>query len=548
MASIYSQNFEPWVNHTLTFLNQDRNSSSCGSFDRYYWGWKKRDFSDSTLQYAILPLLKLGAGPNLDACLAFTFEYLSRIVYPNGSCDQSYPFENHPKIFLDVIGVAAEVALNRNGNFSAEKVDRAKHILRAGVDFSFPEESYGFIANHLAQYAYNYLCAWKILGEDKYYRRAVEDISYIGKNTDSEGWHLEYQGADPGYQTRSLRYLTKCLGLLRSEDRKLCEQLCLGSAEFLDKVVLPDGTLYAMFGSRNTAILYPSGIEFMAKHYGERFHPLAARVRHAIQTGLAILPSQLEFDNFIRLFDDYVDADALAPEISATPDRGSAFALKNYGLECICLGKGYQLFFHGKYGGAYALYRDRALVERNAGFLLQNERTGDWLGTRNLVVPSSVTQSEGMRTVETLLFRSIHRDLTPLRLVAVRLLNLTVLRFFWLSEIFRKVVVRLLIVGSPKTTYGRVTRRLRIDSNSVAVEDSFALPFRVKRVYRNVNLNLFHMASSRYWNPVEKNLVSSQEIDVGDVTRFSLKREISLPTGPEPKILAQRTTSLEADI
>lgn len=529
---MYSRFNEVSLNRIASFLNFDKNSSSCGSFDRYYWGWKKKDFSDSTLQYALVPFLKADAdNVNIKYICRIAFTYLNRILHSNGTCDQSYPYENHPKTFLDNVPLVVEVIENRNSFFSSSLIDLAINILRRGVDYAIArEEDYATIANHIAHDMYQYLLTYSVLHDEKYYQKAVENLYLIEKNTDEEGWHKEYCGGDAGYQTRSLKYLTKCLALLNDRDKALCERLCLKSAEFLDQLILPDGTIYSMFGSRNTSILYPSGIEYMAYHYPEKFSCLAYRIRQSIKKGKAMVPLQLDFDNFIRLFDDFLGAQIYYEknkDLDVAESGTGDFDLPNFGFKRTTVGD-CQVFVHYKYGSSVAIYKGDDLFFKDAGFLIKEKKHRYW-GTKNVLTWSDVLENnrESIRT-RTIIFRSSHVELTPLKLIVLRLLNLTFMRITFFADRFRHYIVGKMITGKKQENYGTVTRKIHIDEMSLVISDEFRLRFIPEKVYRTIFLHLFHMASSRYFHPVDGNSYCSEEEDGPWQRSFILERKVQL--------------------
>ena len=154
------------------------------------------------------------------------------------------------------------------------------------------------------------------------------------------------------------------------------------SVGFLSHLILPDGTLYAAFGSRNTALLYPSGIEYMATQ-SSNYWQLARRVRDSVVSGLAITPDQLEFDNYIRLLDDFIDAELLcennhiAYEKRDGNDDGD-HSLSNFGFSMLSR-HGHKIFIHCKYGGAFCVYKEKDCVHREAGVLVRLEMETIWV-------------------------------------------------------------------------------------------------------------------------------------------------------------------------
>jgi len=530
---VYDKALKLSVHRIQSFLNTDLAASTVGSFDRYYWGWKKKDFEDATLAYAMVPLRKglkkLEDNSTFDFMEDLVVDHLLRLQHPNGSFDQSYPNELHPKVGLDISSVFY--------NFlKQKKVSEVETAYRKLLKFSLKgEERYALICNHLAHHAYEYLLAYDTFGDRKYYDKAASILRLIEKNTDSiEGWHREYLGADPGYQTRTLKYLTKCLPFFEKNEKDSCLIICIQSTRFLQKTILPDGTLYGAFGSRNTELIYPSGIEFMARLMPEEFESLARRVRIAVDEERMILPMSLEFDNFIRLFDDYLDAQEqlegregdAAIKVPAV-SQAQEFFLENYGLLCRRIGR-CSIYIHTKYGGAIAVYREADEVCKNAGLIIEDSR-GDYYGTKNLHQKSTVTLLENSNIeIRFNLFKSTHEELTPLKLIFLRLLNLTVLRIFKISDMFRNLVVKRLMVGERNTAYGGGIRKIIFSSEDIHIKDSLGLEFTPKRIWHARNINLFHMASSRYFRSSDSISKPFKVLSVGQNEKLEFDTKIEL--------------------
>lgn len=484
------------------FLNKEIFTESFGSFDRYWWGWKKKDFQDSTLAYSLLALLHLRQTDSKTQDNIFSGEELSFFIESgirniihmqknNGSFDQTYPNENHPKIGLD-FSEAIYIYLKENKNPEAEK------CYRRLIEYSLgAEEDYGAISNHLAHHTYEYLCAWDYFKEPAYYAKAQENLKIISENTSSEGWHREYFTCDAGYQTRTLKYLTKALSFFDGEDREKCLELCICSAEFLDKLILPDGTLYSMFGCRNTAVLYPSGIERIADMLPEKFSGMAARVRSSFQNGNAITPDMLEYDNLIRLFTDSLEANQYIGNNHADQPLTGEFIMPECGfvkknINCTAV------YLNYKMGGAIAVYKDNICIYKDAGILAKCSN-GKWYGSRNILKHSS-TDQENCETIYSEFFEHSHMEVTPGKFLLLRTLNLTLLRIRPFAELFRKFMVRTMIRGNEKSPISLI-RKIEFKGDSIAVCDKIESDLKIEEIYRAPYLYLFHMASSRYTDP-----------------------------------------------
>ncbi len=495
--SIYLQSAKGNYLRLLGSLNLDVNTETYGSFDRIHWGWKKRDFEDSTLCFAMVPMIKaleLGVFEIHRTDLhKIVLDHLLKIQRRNGSFDQSYPNEGHPKVGLD-LSQLYYLILKRDKSDSSVM----QSYLRLMKYSLHSEETYGKISNHLAHHSYEYLCAFDLTGDKEFYKHALKNIYQIKEWTDTEGWHQEYSGADPGYQTRALKYLVKCLPILNGSDRELCFELCLGSARFLKKAIMPDGTIYSGFGSRNTSIIYPSGIEWMASKLPDEFSELAARVRSGIEKTLTMRPEHLEFDNFIRLFDDYLEAYSNAQDnvLHGELDK-SSWSLDSMGLCCFSF-RGYKIYIHKNYGGSTLVYRGGRLLFKDGGVLVSFGKS--FYGSKNIDSPSWVEGNplDGELLVKSRGFKSAHREVSPAKQIVLRILNYSILRVSPLSDLFRKFVVRMLMTGRGIQSPASFTRRIKITDNELAIEDEVHSNSVPDCVYKVTCQNLIHMASSRY--------------------------------------------------
>jgi hypothetical protein len=108
-----------------------------------------------------------------------------------------------------------------------------------------------------------------------------------------------------------------------------------------------------------------------------------------------------------------------------------------------------------------------------------------------------VTSSSDRRIVVRSRFqRSLHDEVTPFRMVVLRILNLTLLRSQWIGDLFRKVVVKHLMGESEKIDVA-LEREILIDDARVSVRDRIIGNAR-GRLFRCRRVTGMHMASSRY--------------------------------------------------
>ena len=515
MSTAYIDEFERVARLAFSMWNRDPASPSFGSFDRQYWGWKYKDFSDATLQYAVRLAVEYararGTVNALPGLLHGFASYCARIQRSDGSFDQCYPYERTPGVVFDILSTLIYVRQSPHLESDAAKSELDRTIAHAARFALRTAETHGAIANHYAEYAYELLHYARYARSDEaaakaqgYLDRALALFDRV------EGWFEEYGGPDAGYQTRTLRYLAKIAELERPD----LWPVVFRAAEFVGELMMPDGSLHPMLGSRSTALLYPSAFEILARRDG-RFRALAFRVRLAWHERRVPLPSEIDFCNAIRLADDARDAAAACVTEPAAADPAPAgTGSVDFPRAGIAIRKSAArvVYVNWRLGGVAVVYsrtHDRwNLSYEDSGYLLKSiGETGIWL-TR---MPNSGELSHGSAgslLLRVSFLRSLHDEVTPGRLIVLRVLNMTLLRFQWIADWFRKIVVRRLM-GNRLAAPVHLDRRIDITDSVVTIADRFSIDARADSslrngaLYRCRRVTGTHMASSRYFQDQE---------------------------------------------
>ena len=498
----YEREFEATARLALGMWNRDPASPSYGSFDRAWWGWKFKDFPDATLQYAArltVPYAeKAGEGSPIGEWLDAWVRFTDSIQHRDGSLDQAYPHERTPGVVFDVLSTF--IGVHEGPHLSAESRSVLGRTIERAAGFAMrTDEHHGEIANHIAEYAYELAEYARFSGDRGATAAAARYVARLLSLFDrEEGWFREYEGPDPGYQTRTLRYVVK---LARLPGYEHLWDVAEKAGEFLNDFIMPDGSVHPMLGTRSTGLLYPSGIEALAARAPVRFGALAARVRNAWEMGLAPLPSTIDFANAIRLADDAREAVPLMtslPETAAAVSNGMR-SLPRAGLT-VWRTKAREVYLASSLGGVVVGY-DRQpsgwqLTFEDGGYLLEARRSS-WL-TRMAGAGTMVNSDEKGATVRSRFARVLHEELSPSRFLLLRVLNLTVLRSQWIGDVFRKVVVNRLMAGRAWLPVV-LTRTLRFEGEKLVLDDIVEADSHIAGpMWRCRRLTGAHMASARY--------------------------------------------------
>ncbi len=519
LPNIYLTEFTNVAYQAFSMWNRDPASPSFGSFDRQYWGWKKKDFSDATLQYAVKLAVEYshlaGMTSTIPKLLEEYVNYCKQIQLKDGSFDQCYPNERTPGVIYDLLSTF--IYVRQSPYLQSQNAKNCLDgVMERAISFALKtDEKHGNIANHLAQYAYELFNYSAYTGNEK---ARVRGEAYFEKLLslldDKEGWFQEYHGPDPGYQTRSLRYITKCAMLL---DRSEIWNIVRKTADFIDNILMPDGSIHPMLGTRSTALLYPSAFEKLAL-LDSAYQELAYRVRKGWSNARVPLPSWLDFDNAIKLAEDAKDAaDAYASNTTNActnfddcqiSKAAGEVDLPNAGIKII-RNKGLVVYIGYRLGGVIIVYKrckneEWKLLYEDSGYLLHS------IGPRMVWVtrmPNSGTiieTTEDRLLIKAHFYQSLHDEVTPLRIILLRLLNMTVLRSQWLGDLFRKVVVRRIICRNIKIPI-TLLREIKIMPDKVRISDRISNERGINKSSKNNKLfrcrriTGSHMASARYF-------------------------------------------------
>jgi hypothetical protein len=500
------------IRHLLSQQDRDPHSPSYGCFDRKYWAWKLVDFPEATFQRNIHAMAlsykdtnsPFCASPVLQKSILAGLTFAAKIQHRNGSFDQAFPNEQSFGATAFLLHALGETFLMFSQDMDKATRGIIEKCLRRAADFICDhDEEHGYIANHLSGAVLSLLVVGRYFESDRYHRHAEVLLDSILSQQSKEGWFLEYEGADPGYQTLCLYYLAQVYRIQQSNRlRKALES----GLEFIAHFVHPDGTFAGEYGSRRTAIFYPGGVALLVDEF-----PLAVSVFRAmnwsIRDGKTVTLLDVDIGNIAPLICNYACAlqtvlpgdDVKAPmlpweqpkivvdfreagiHIRGTEQYYAVVGVSNGGtLKVFDKRSARVLCDDGGYAGQLA---DGTVVST------QVTSRGRCCGIGENQIDMAVDFYEVLNTMP-----------TPVKFLLLRVLNLTLMHNASLSNWVKKRLVRLLISGRHKYAI-RLERRIRFEKKRITVHD------RVEKSQRHKLVKLecgrpfsgIHMASAKYF-------------------------------------------------
>ncbi|MFH1090830.1 MAG: hypothetical protein V1742_04595, partial [Pseudomonadota bacterium] len=445
-----------------------------------------------------------------DDVLSWIFDgldYWERLQHRDGSFDQVFPNEHS-------FGATSYtlLAMIDTSNILGEKLPRPYRdrllacAQRAGNFLLKEDETYAFIGNHLALFAVTFHEMWRLTGREAFRRKGEIYIERLLQSQSKEGWFPEYDGADPGYSTQGLYYLTR---LARQGYRMLEQAVENLLLNFLVYFVHPDGSLGGTYGSRNTAIVYPAGLALLSAGY-----PQAAAMLQCLCDGYAFgvspLPKDLDLPNAVRLAGNFLAGWSALTEENFTPAKDpwplpwtSDYVWKVFDQAGIVAAgtKSYYCLVGLHKGGVVCCYdkASRKLAFEDQGYMAKLD--GREVTTQVLWKPEIDLGQGTVRVSQPFFFVKL-QAMSLWKHLALVCMGLTVFRWRTARELFKKLMVRLLITGKTPSA-ARVERTVQFASQQVVLEDRLVPPpgKRLLKLKGRLRFSSIHMASADYYRP-----------------------------------------------
>lgn len=525
-AGVYRRLALNAVPRLLGTMDRTPLSPTAGSLDRDHWAWKFRDSPAMGMQLGMIPLAMLWREewpgnpwrhqPRLLEWLRLSIRETVRRQGRHGGFETIGPNTFDHGMTLAMCHALAVTIESLGDALDHDSRNAALGAIHRGTRFALrTREDYAFISNHQALCALSYYRCGRLL-EDQALREAGDRcVRDIIAHQSPDGWYLEYGGPDPGYETLGLHYLASCW--LETGNADLLASM-KRSVAFLAHCVHPDGSLGGVYGSRQCEVYHPGGLETVAPHV-----PLAAALCAFLAGRLdrspVVTPAAVDAQNIATVLMSYL---AAARACEARPDTGSPPQIpcesflgtrrfEHSGVVVAGTDSYYAVTNLSK-GGVLRLFDKSTseLVCEDAGYVA-DEADARWcsqsLGTFGR------GESPGPYSAQGPFALARQEQLTPRRLVLLRLLNLTVFRSLTLGALVRRIVIGRLITGRRTTNRLTLDRSIRFEPDRVGIVDELRAsePSRLAAIWRPRAFNPVHMGSASYF-------VANQSTGIADLS------------------------------
>ncbi len=539
MKTYYKELAETFLPYLLSFYDLDPYSPTAGYGDRCFWSWKLKDFNNGIMQGGAYPLAifrDLGClpdeGKGLDV-IKRIFYAVGRTQHRNGSVDEAFPYEYAysvtSSLAFDLLCALELIEDALNG----EERNRFLKIITRLIEFiATQKETHGFISNHLATAAaaiekYNKKTGQAITAS----RRILDDIL---TRQSPDGWYLEYEGPDPGYQTLCTYYLAEVYKITR--DEALLRSL-EKSIVFLSYFIHPDGSMGGEYGSRNTELFYPAGPELLSSEIPVA-KAISDRMYQAVCSGKTVTLKSIDPGNFIPLLGNYLVAYHESREhddenYSSLPLPCEREEVDTFfpGANILIRGnKKYYAIISGAKGGVTKIFskQKEKIIWDDGGYIGQL-KNGQTISTQSYKANPNCFYESGTLLIKANFYKVLRQVPSLSKFTLLRILNLTLMRNVRLGNMAKNWIVKLLITGKKKYDV-RLSRKVTFSPGSITVEDHLSKSPQVKFRWLEYGRKFctIHMASAKYFqNQFWAKKLQPHDIDL---TRFNSRNEIEVKT------------------
>jgi hypothetical protein len=507
------------VPRLLSQVDRNPHSPTYGSCCRNFWHYRVEDISNSQLQELALTLAlayryehdenPYFQSPKLLRWIDAVVRYTIKLQRPSGSFDEVYRGQDSYAATSFVSFCISETLLQLRDVLSQKTISDCVPMLRRAADWILKTDE-RLAANQMSGAAAALHNVAVLSGDKAYAEGASRICRAIEEMQSSEGWFLEYGGADIGYGSLTQAYLA--LIHARTGD-ELCKRMALASAEFLSHFVHRDGTAGGEYGSRNTEYFIPPGFLLLWRE-----SPACDRLARWLVAGLrdgrhAIIARCFDDRYFAYLSAFYMLAAQLAPRLpvqdysqdtveSLLPPENVYFPdCKMWSLRTPAL----QFTANLAKGGVFRAQWNGSVFFDDGIFGVTTDRR--LFTTQHLYREAKVTVEGSSATIQSGVF--IHKPVTvtPWRNILVRGFNLSVpagLRRRFLDFLRRTAV-------SSGKRVGSFVRKIVIRGDSIEVVDTITMDVTVERAVLQLDKERsFSFASTGFFQPQELTILPGE--------------------------------------
>lgn len=496
------------INRTLNLLDRNTYSKTFGCFDKYYWHFKTKDFPSSSYQMGVEFLARLWndshkdnifyKNPQLLNWIKASIRYTCSIQHKDGSFDEWYPNERGwagpTSYVIHALTNAYQIVEKELDN---ELTKIAKNCFLKAGEFLMKQKEGAKLANHYALFLLSLYEISEVTSSSEIKSKFKSYIKNFESFISEEGWSIEYDSVDFGYNLATLSFLAR---LDKIYPHPLFKKYAEKSFDFLSYFFYPDGS-FGGLGSRETIHLYP----FALKYWGQSL-PTAKQIYNHLQNKKAfekLTPSDQDDHYLFYRISEYLEADNIQNRLQidnkfCMPFTSKKIFKKYFSKAGFFIEKSDDFYFvsNMKKGGALRIYNthtEKCILKNNGWILKQKSQlmTSFWYSEDNQIkIEDRQISIKGKSAILT------QKYFNSWKFIIFRITNILAINYK--LAFFLKKMVRLVLITQRKRAGFLYERLIQFEKEKITIEDHLKCK-KTEKIFYGGGFSIRYVPQSNYF-------------------------------------------------
>ena len=496
------------INRTLNLLDRNAYAKTFGCFDKYYWHFKTKDFPSSSYQMGVEFLARLWndshkentfyKNPQLLNWIKAVIRYTCSIQHKDGSFDEWYPNERGwagPTAYiLHALVNAYQIS---EKELDIELKNQVQNCFLKAGDFLMKQKEGAKLANHYALFLLSLYEISEVTSSHLIKSKFDNYINAFESFVSEEGWSIEYDNVDFGYNLATLSFLAR---LDKLYPHPFFKKYAESSFDFLSYFFYPDGS-FGGLGSRETIHLYP----FALKYWSQSL-PIARQIYNHLQNKKAfeeLTPSDQDDHYLFYRLSEYLEADNIKNTLQTEQPGLLPFASKKtfkkyFSKSGLFIKKSDDFYFvsNMKKGGALRIYdiKTEKRVLKNNGWIIKSKTkllTSFWHSKNNEIkIEDHSISIKGKSAVLT------QKYFNSWKLILFRITN--ILAIHHKIAFFLKKIVRRFLITQKRRSGFFYERLIQFEKEKIIIEDHINCK-KPEKIFYGGSFSIRYVPQSNYF-------------------------------------------------
>lgn len=526
MENTYADKALEEIPRLLSTLDRNPFSPTYGCFNREFWLTRVKDFPDAIAQFGTLSLAliysykfpngeKYYKNAEIKKWTIAGIRYWIHIQHKDGSFDEFYPNERGwagPTGFLLYAMIKSrELLMNQ---FPKKLESEFLDAVKKSALFLATRDEDGVLANHHAMALLPIMAAINYIDKhDAQYANKLRNL-FDSRMRDflsyckEEGWSLEYDGADPGYLSATVSFLSKMQKYSKNDEwwSQDIKKVINKAIDFSSYFLYPNGSYAGTIGSRQTLHFYAHGYELQAKE-----NPLAASLAHVAEQSLfngKIVPPSIQDDRYFtyripEFLESFMDRHRTNnyikipyqqnPFTKYFPEAKIFIQNTDNNYIVVNLAKGGVIKIFNKKSNKLIFADDGIILATSA----KDIYTSQWINPKY-----KIFYHDNNLVVEGPLNKIPYKYFTPISMVAFRLFMIVFANNAKIADMIKGLIRKLLMTKS-KTSSTQFTRNITLSNSNIIIKDTINIPQRIDNIRIGGQFAARYVPQSRYFQEEE---------------------------------------------